>query len=861
INEEQTDLNRLMRQAEWGDPVAQFEVGELYYCGCKYDISKNYKQAAAWYRKSAEQGYAEAQNDIGFLYEKGLGVEKDYFQASGWYRKAAQKGYVVAQNNIGFLYEKGLGVEKDYLKAAYWYRKAAHQGNNWAQQSLGYLYEKGLGVEQDYAQATLWYRKTAEQMFGNLSNQFGCSEILNISEKTRQSFLDEFDFYLNSTIKAAEQGDTLAQNVLGFYFILQKEPYNFIQAYKWIRKAAEKNDAFAQMFLATFYHCGVGVSIDYSQAAFWYRKAAENEIVDAQTALAHFYENGIGVKQSYSDAVHWYYKAADNDEPMAQKQLGYMWENGKGVNKDYVMASFWYGEAIKKKNPKDDSYDIYLKNAAEQGSPYGQTIVGKLYHDDEDYINAAFWFKKAAEQEVEIAEFILGTLYENGQGVEQNYKKAAYWYRKAANQGNVWAQNSLSHLYENGLGVDQDYKEALVLYRKAAAKGDATAQANLAEAIEYGKGDRIDYKEAQEWYQKAALQGIQHAQNALERLKKGNWGTLQLQHLLAKKGFDSGVMDGVLKPEIYDALKKYRDENGLLEDHRFLTAMHNYLFENNKDEHSERGPKTSLVPQIKIEERFEPTKYYALLIGVSNYPNLPPHRNLETPINDVKDVASLLSNKYGFEVTILENPDRTAIIDKLDEFTRTSFNEQNYNLLIYYAGHGFYDTDLSEGYWWPRNASDKSKSEWLSNGTLTNFIHGMKAQHVLVIADTCFSGSILRGPSITKRDSTISNKTYLKSMYNGRSRYALTSGTMQPVSDNGGANGNSVFASVFIKQLKENQEIIEMGRLSLKIIEVVEGKTFKTTKQKPRYGIIPPPLPIEEQGDFVFIPEGLDPNG
>ncbi|MBU4231042.1 MAG: sel1 repeat family protein [Proteobacteria bacterium] len=112
---------------------------------------------------AANQGDAEAQNNLGVMYAKGQGVPQDYTEAARWYRKAADQGHAVPQFNLGGLYEKGHGVTQDYVEAARWLRKAADQGYAAAQNNLGFLYDKGQGVPQDYAEAAKWYRKAADQ--------------------------------------------------------------------------------------------------------------------------------------------------------------------------------------------------------------------------------------------------------------------------------------------------------------------------------------------------------------------------------------------------------------------------------------------------------------------------------------------------------------------------------------------------------------------------------------------------------------------------------------------------------------------------------------------------------------------------
>ncbi len=123
----------------------------------------DYATAIREWRLFAKQGYAKAQNNLGFMYRSGKGVPQGYAEAMNWYRKAARQGYATAQNNLGFIYRNGEGVPKDYAEAVRWYRKAAEQGNAGAQNNLGTMYRNGLGVPQDYVQAHMWLNLAASR--------------------------------------------------------------------------------------------------------------------------------------------------------------------------------------------------------------------------------------------------------------------------------------------------------------------------------------------------------------------------------------------------------------------------------------------------------------------------------------------------------------------------------------------------------------------------------------------------------------------------------------------------------------------------------------------------------------------------
>ncbi len=113
-----------------------------YESGLKYYNAKNYGEAAKYFRKSAEQGYAAAQFYLGVMYDNGRGVKQDYSEAMRLYRLAAEQGLAPAQYNLGFMYEYGYGISEDTDDARKWYEKAADQGDTNAQTALKRLGDK-----------------------------------------------------------------------------------------------------------------------------------------------------------------------------------------------------------------------------------------------------------------------------------------------------------------------------------------------------------------------------------------------------------------------------------------------------------------------------------------------------------------------------------------------------------------------------------------------------------------------------------------------------------------------------------------------------------------------------------------------
>ena len=97
----------------------------------------------------AEQRNANAQFNLGVMYEDGEGVEQDYMQAVKWWKLGADQGDAGAQNNLGIMCENGLGVEQDYKEAVKWYRKAAAQGNKQAQKELNNLLKQNPQLRKE----------------------------------------------------------------------------------------------------------------------------------------------------------------------------------------------------------------------------------------------------------------------------------------------------------------------------------------------------------------------------------------------------------------------------------------------------------------------------------------------------------------------------------------------------------------------------------------------------------------------------------------------------------------------------------------------------------------------------------------
>ena len=227
--------------------------------------------------------------------------------------------------------------------------------------------------------------------------------------------------------------------------------------------------------------------------------------------------------------------------------------------------------------------------------------------------------------------------------------------------------------------------------------------------------------------------------------------------------------------------------------------------------------------------------YHALVIGIDEYKHLP---KLETAVRDAKAVAQVLEKDYGFKVRLLVNPDRLGIIDAFDEY-RESLGGKD-NLLIYYAGHGWLDEDADRGYWLPGDAQSNRRGRWVSNATITDTLKTLLAKHVMVVADSCYSGTLTRSANIGLR----SGDQY-KRMAKKWARVAMVSGGLEPVSDKGG--GHSPFAKAFLDVLRGNDSILDGTELFTKMRRPV----MISANQTPEYSDVR--NAGHDGGDFLFV--------
>jgi hypothetical protein len=342
-------------------------------------------------------------------------------------------------------------------------------------------------------------------------------------------------------IKEARIGDPAAQyDVALMYATGAGVGKNVSQAFAWTKVAAEKGHTAAQYLLGSAYSGGLGTPKDEQKALYWFTKAyehgnekaslklakvlaaaqptlsfqfaieaAEKGLVEAQLTVADCYAQAFGVEKSKGLALVWYRRAAEQGSPAAQFAFGQAYEHGVGVAADMVLAGQWYREAAGHGHPAArlalDRLDAAGYGRANRSAKV-RTGTRERRTDD------SRWTKYAAHGRVDDL-FHLGTMFEQGIGVEKSTKQARVWYKKAAELGHAEAQFALAQ------GLDApEQAQALAWYRKAAVQGHAGSQVALADLELQGVGVTQDLLSALGWYAKAAQQDNAAAQFALAKM-------------------------------------------------------------------------------------------------------------------------------------------------------------------------------------------------------------------------------------------------------------------------------------------------------------------------------------------------------
>ena len=383
------------------------------------------------------------------MYFNGDGVETNRLEAAKWYRMSAEQGFAEAQYNLGMMYYNGDGVETNKLEAAKWYRKAADQGNIRAQFQISKLYALGEGVERDVNEAAKWRLKVIEQLKKrscNLNAKHG-NEKVGKSEDFNQKRDWKWGFIFGYTVLMTLLFARILNINLSFVDLTTKG-LGYLPS-------GSVCCLLIALIISVFIH---GILINWNDEF--------RNFTGEETMLTDNNEHGTGDENYTTEAVKLVRKIANRNcdfQQEAMRRLGDFYANGLGVEKDFAEAIKWRLKAwwlrcrtmvVLFGTPgcllmiliTRWLFFIRLRKRARCGDIIATLKVARRYEEERDDEEAMKWYRKAAEQGNAEAQYRLGRFYERGWGVVKDEAEAMKWYRKAAEQGYQYAIEHLEEL-------------------------------------------------------------------------------------------------------------------------------------------------------------------------------------------------------------------------------------------------------------------------------------------------------------------------------------------------------------------------------------------------------------------------------
>lgn len=365
--------------------------------------------AMKWLQKAADQNLADAQWELGRMYEKSNYERKTHSDEIQWRLAIACGG-------------EG-GDEDGTTRAIKWYRMAAEQGHNDAQYSLAELL-----LRMNDRNALKWYKTAAGQ--GNENAQTRLAQLYEENHAWKVKWLVKDDRLAMKWYKvAAEQGSARAQHKLG-------------EMYETGRGISRRKRNFDD--LRGTPACGKErIMDDCTNPLTWYRRAAEQDDNDAIRRIGDAYENGeLGLIRDISTAMECWLKSATSgyyDEHSAERIKEF-------ADQGNAMAQFLMGRLEESRHE-------------EMMEPFGDTLP-------------FVWYQRAASQGYLKAQLHLAVMYEEGEVIPRNQSSSFEWYLKAAQQGHTSSQLRVALMYEKGQGVTLNESAASEWYQRAASRGN-----------------------------------------------------------------------------------------------------------------------------------------------------------------------------------------------------------------------------------------------------------------------------------------------------------------------------------------------------------------------------------------------------
>lgn len=722
----------------------------------------------------------------------------------------AQGGDQAAQANVGEIYEKGIGGKPDYANAAKWYRLAADRGYPRALTNLGFLYERGLGVARDPVAALQLYRKAAG-IAGTISLEGG-----GTSAASRQEI------------------DTLRKE-------LERTRDELEKSRRLLDENRLKSSRHIESLLMQKQQAAAAGNTEETRRLETLLAARETELAKQKEQVERLEGEAAGFKSRLA--------AFDGTRQELDQTRRLLDEQRRKSAQDIERLRAEQRQAVAAGN-QEDTRRLAAQLAAREAELAKQKgEIERLAGEVGSYKAQAAALdetRQALDEARRLLEENRRTSREEIERLQARKQQAAAAGDKAAagrleallkgREGELAQQKANVERLEREVG---EYKARVARLETAQPAKLEAAQSRLAAAVAPPSIQILD------------PQVVITRDIITVKVRSG----VQTREIVGRVTAPAGLMsltandlaqkvdaNGMFKTTVELGAGKTKVALLAVDRQGKVSQLQFYL----EPDARSAAPTAVAPPRLP---GIATGNYHALIIGNQRYTKLQP---LETPEADVTQLAPILRDKYGFKVTLLLNATRYQILTAMNDL-RARLTEKD-NLLIYYAGHGELDRVNGLANWLPVDAEPSSNANWISSSSITEMLNAMAARHILVVADSCYSGALTRS-SVGQLETGLTEEArfeWLKQIAATRSRTALTSGGLKPVLDGGGGKF-SVFASIFIDILSQNQDVLEGMRIyreiSARVVNIALRQKFE---QRPEYGAIR--FAGGESGDFLFVP-------
>lgn len=562
---------------------------------------------------------------------------------------------------------------------------------------------------------------------------------------------------------------------------------------------------------------------------------------EAQNNVGEVYSKGLGTDPDYGMAAQWFKKAADQGYARAKINLGFLYEQGLGVTQDTAMALNLYREAS---GLKDEL--LYASEVEVQFKEKDAAISGLQTQVQSEQANSAELREQVRQLQAQLAErrHALETSQRELRDTQSRLASA----KQAQDTG-------LSRLLENQLlsqeqQINVQRTQIASLEQRSGSPGASAGGPVLAGSP--GSLSILDPIFVATRGRSTAVVRSPGKRKLVGRVSNpGAVAQITVNGapaVIAANGTFSADVDVAAGGTMVKVAAVDKRGGRAQLDFTMIPQAGG----------AAGSSSAALAPAGAVPRDLKLGRFYAVVVGNNTY-NDGGYAALKSAASDATAVANLLRSRYGYQTTLLLNASKLEMLTALDDMRKKLGATDN--LLIYYAGHGEID-GAGKGYWIPSDASAGNNKTWISNAMISDILNTMPAKHVLTVVDSCYSGTMTRGSSPSFDAASMpADKwaTWVKTMANGRSRTALTSGGLQPVPDVGSGN-HSYFARAFLNALQDNNRLLEGQRLYREVsTSVALTSVHAPLPQNPQYAAIR--FAGHESGEYFFVPKGAPTSG